>query len=97
MLVPTSQITCHHDPQGPQYECELVDKDLQLPVFKRSTKKTCIYASLVKLCQGALITCNTLTKLYIDMCAYTGVAEVVKHFKILVMRFSAKVSVCTGV
>jgi len=29
-----------------------------------------------KLCQGALIRSNTLNKLYIDMCAYTGVAEI---------------------
>jgi len=33
---------------------------------------------------------NMLTKLYIDMYAYTGVAEIMKHFKMLVMRFSAK-------
>ena len=31
------------------------------------------------------------------MYAYTGVAEIVKHFKILVMRLSAKVSLCTDV
>jgi hypothetical protein len=57
----------------------------------------CKYASLVKLCQRALIRMNMLTKLYIDMYAYTGGAEMVKHFKILVMYFSTQVSLCTGV
>jgi len=39
MLVPTSQITCYHDPQGPQYECELVDKDLATSCFQKKRKE----------------------------------------------------------
>lgn len=83
-------------PTGPQYECELIDKDLATLCFqKKSTKKTCIYASLVKLSES--FDKNKLTKLYIDMYAYTSVAEIVKHFKISVMHFSTKVSLCTSV
>lgn len=36
-----------------------------------------------KTVSGSLIRSNMLTKLYIVMCAYTGVAEIVKHFKML--------------
>jgi len=73
----------------------LVDKDLVTFCFQKHNKDVhiCEFGKTV----SESFDKNTLTKLYIDTYAYTGAAETVKHFKILLMRFSAKVSLCTGV